>query len=97
MHCRHGRSCKHMYLIEDQSHSEWQEPRFQSFDQAMAELRRRANIPWNEEPNVAPCQNWQKCGREYAIIEFDWATKRELSRVVVLEISAEGVRWVNNE
>ena len=44
---------------------------FGSFENALAELRRRADIPWNENPNLAPCKSWQVCGRKYVIAEYD--------------------------
>ncbi|WP_456620173.1 MULTISPECIES: hypothetical protein [unclassified Bradyrhizobium] len=84
-----------MFVIEDELHAEPQ-GQFQTRQQAVAELRRLAAIPWDEEPNCAPCTNWRNCGRRYELIEYDdsvrpWA---ELSRTLLLEISAAGVQWV---
>ena len=84
-----------MFFIEDEAHAEPQEGRFRTKQQAFAELTRRAAIPWNEPPNLAPCTNSLNCGRRYELVEYDdgaliW---KELSRTLVLEISAAGVRW----
>jgi hypothetical protein len=59
-----------MFLIEDEIHAEPQ-GQFASFDEAMVELTRRAEVPWDQPPNVAPCLSWKTCGREYVVIEYD--------------------------
>jgi len=84
-----------MFVIEDQLHAEPQ-GHFASFQEAMAELKRRSRIHWDEAPNCAPCASWSTCGRDYEIIEYDdsqlpW---RELSRVAVLKISSAGIKWL---
>ncbi len=83
-----------MFVIEDEIHAE-QGGEYASFDEALAELRRRAGISWDQPPNQAPCMNWRTCGRGYALIQYDdsrvpW---EELLRVHVLEVSSSGVRW----
>jgi hypothetical protein len=83
-----------MFRIEDERHAD-NEGEFQTPQEAIAELERRARIPWNEEPNRAPCTNWRNCGRWYELVEYDdtvipW---KELSRNLVLVISAAGVQW----
>jgi len=62
---------------------------------AVDELRRLAEIPWDHEPNQAPCQNWPSCGRRYEIIEFvdTPEPRRELRRTRALDISKKGVVW----
>jgi hypothetical protein len=87
-----------MFVIQDEAHAEPQ-GRFQTRQQAIAELRRRAAIPWDEEPNRAPCTNWLNCGRRYELVEYDEHTLpwKELSRSLVLKVSAAGVRWVIEE
>ncbi len=82
------------FTIEDEAHSE-SHGDFSSFADAVAELDRRAAIAWDQEPNAAPCTNWQNCGRRYEIVEYDDMTKprTEVRRVPALEISANGVRW----
>ena len=88
-----------MFIIEDEAHAEPQEGRFQTRQQAIAELRRRSEILWNEEPNRAPCTNWLNCGRRYELVEYDETVSpwKELSRNLILDISAAGVRWVTME
>ncbi len=84
-----------MFVIEDERHAD-QIGQFDSREDAMAELRRLASVPWDEEPNVAPCVGWKTCGRSYELIEFDTSQRpwRELARAAVLEVSSEGTRWV---
>lgn len=83
-----------MFVIEDELHAE-QHGEFATRDEAMADLRRRAAVPWNDEPNVAPCAAWAKCGRRYELIEYDTSCTpwREIRRHRVLEISQAGVVW----
>ncbi len=85
-----------MFVIEDERHAEPQ-GQFSTLSEALAELKRRAELPWDQAPNVAPCTNWQNCGRRYEIVEYDISTKpwRELHRTSALEISAKGVQWLN--
>lgn len=84
-----------MFVIEDELHAEPQ-GEFASLDQAMAELKQWATIPWDQHPNLAPCISWRTCGRSYMVIEYDdsqlpW---KELRRISVLEVSAVGIEWV---
>ena len=83
-------------IIDDERHAEPQ-GEFPDVAQAIAELKRRAQIPWNRSPNIAPCTNWRNCGRAYEVIEYDDSERpwKELSRTLVLEVSASGVRWIN--
>jgi hypothetical protein len=83
-----------MFVIEDEIHAE-HHGQFSSFDEALAELRRRATIPWHEPPNMAPCMSWRTCERAYLILEFDDSSTpwKELRRVPVLNVSASGVKW----
>ena len=88
-----------MFVVEDEAHPELQDGRFQARQQAIAELEHRAAIPWNEEPNRAPCTTWLDCGRRYELVEYDdtalqW---KEFSRNLILDISATGVWWVTEE
>ena len=88
-----------MFRIEDERHAEPQEGEFSSLAEAITELKRRAFLPWDELPNVAPCTNWRKCGRSYEVIEFDTSVTRwrELQRISALEITAEGAKWLIEE
>lgn len=80
--------------IEDERHAEPQ-GEFATIQQAIAELRRRAQIPWDQDPNRAPCTNWESCGRTYEVVEYDdtYSPWKELRRISVLEVSASGVKW----
>jgi len=84
-----------LFIIEDEFHCEWC-GRFSSFRQALDELIRRAAIPWDQAPNVAPCTSWATCGREYVVIEYDEAQTpwHEVKRTAVLNIRASGAEWL---
>jgi hypothetical protein len=86
-----------MFRIEDERHAEPQEGDFGTWEEALAELRRRAAMPWDKAPNVAPCTNWKNCGRTYEIIEYDTASTpwKELQRIAALEVTADGARWLS--
>jgi hypothetical protein len=82
-----------VFVIEDEAHAELH-GEFESIDEAIAELKRRASIPWDQEPNVAPCMSWRTCGRRYDIIEYGDGRSAEVRRMPALEISAAGLKWV---
>lgn len=84
-----------MFLIEDELHAEIQ-GEFQTFEEALRELEKRAEIPWNEIPNRCPCTNWENCERNYQITEYDTTQTpwKELQRIEILNISAEGAEWL---
>jgi hypothetical protein len=82
-----------MFEVEDEVHAESQGV-FPTFDAAMAELKRRASIPWDCDPNRAPCISWRTCGRRYEIIEYnDHEPAVALRRILALEVRASGVTW----
>jgi hypothetical protein len=84
-----------MVYLFDEIHCELQE-RFETFESAIAELRRRASIAWDAVPNQAPCRSWRTCGRQYHVLEYDERSKpwKLLRDVHVLDVSAKGVEWV---
>ncbi len=84
-----------MVYIEDDMHCEQQGP-YDTFEQALAELRRRSTIAWDSPPNRAPCTSWRTCSREYHVVEYDERSKpwRLLRNVHVLDVSAKGVGWI---
>jgi hypothetical protein len=43
--------------------------------EAWAQLGRLATCSWNAEPNVAPCGDWETCGREYEIVAYNATTR----------------------
>ena len=87
-----------IFVIEDEAHAEWC-GQFVSYEAALQELKTRAKLPWDIEPNKCPCTSWKTCGRRYEIIEFDnlngkpW---KEISRNPILTISSKGVAWDAN-
>lgn len=84
------------FVIEDESHAE-QIGQYDSLGEAWAELERRAAIPWDQRPNIAPCMSWRTCGRSYEIIEYETSNTswQELRRIPGLNISAGGAVWVS--
>jgi hypothetical protein len=84
-----------MYIIEDDFHAEIISEKFDTFDSAISELQRIAEIPFGENPNTPPCRNWRKCKREYHIVEYDdsqlpW---KRISDTKVLQITASEIKW----
>jgi hypothetical protein len=69
---------------------------FESFEEAVAELRRRAAIAWDAPPNQAPCTSWRTCGREYHVLEYDARSEphRLLRDVHALDNSAKCIAWI---
>jgi hypothetical protein len=84
-----------MFVIDDEIHAE-RVGEFESREEAIHELRRLSEIAWDQQPNLAPCLNWRSCGRDYELVEYDTSARpwRELQRSMVLQISANGVRWL---
>ncbi len=85
-----------MFIIEDERHAEPQEGEFSTLSDAIAELKRRAALPWDKAPNQAPCMSWQTCGRTYEVVEYDTSVTpwRELQRFPVLDVTAAGAKWL---
>jgi hypothetical protein len=83
-----------MFVIEDEIHAEPQ-GEFATFDEALVELRRRAQVRWDQKPNLAPCSSWQTCGRSFEIVEYDSSNEpwKVIRRVLVLEVAASGIKW----
>jgi hypothetical protein len=84
-----------MFVIEDECHAEWV-GEFASREEAYAELRKIASVPWDEAPNACPCTSWRTCGRRYLVIHFDTSSDpwRQLSNEAVLEVSAKATEWI---
>ena len=84
-----------MFVIEDEWHAEWL-GEYASREEALGELKRIAELPWDKAPNQCPCTNWRNCGRRYHLIEFDTSTDpwRSLSDEATLEVSAKGTAWL---
>ena len=86
-----------MFLIEDDLHAE-QIGEFKTKDEAIIELQRLAELPWNEAPNICSCTNWRACGRHYHLIEYDTSSTpwTALSDIPMLEVSAERTAWLSD-
>ncbi len=84
-----------LFIIEDEIHADQHGGAFESREEALAELRHRALLPWDDEVNRAPCMNWTTCGREYWIVEYDASSTpwKELDRIHALDVSADGLTW----
>ena len=83
-----------MFVIEDELHAEWQ-GQYHTRKDAIHELKRRSEIPWDSDPNQAPCMSWRTCGRKYILLQYDdsLTPAKQIERVLALEISASGVIW----
>jgi hypothetical protein len=83
-----------IFIIEDQNHGE-QIGEFSTLQGAWEELQRLSTIPWDAKPNVAPCQSWRTCGRDYEIVEYNTAAVpwTPVHRYAGLEVSAKGIVW----
>ncbi len=82
------------FIVEDEAHAE-QCSEHATLAEAVARLKELAGLPWNEQPNVAPCTSWRTCGRRYEIVQYETSSHpwKELRRAAALEISAQGVVW----
>jgi hypothetical protein len=84
-----------MFVIEDEVHAEMFKEKYPDLHSAMDELTRLSQIPYGEKPNIAPCEDWRTCERNYVIIEYDdteepWKKITEHQR---LTICPDGVSW----
>lgn len=80
-----------MIFLEDSLHWDGRIGPFEKFDEAVAELTRLSKIPWDQEPNRAPCFDWQECGRTYEMIITSQGG--DVFRTEVLRIFAGGTTW----
>lgn len=85
-----------MIAIEDTNHSQSM-GEYETLDQAIAELRYLASVPWDHLPNRCPCKSWRKCERMYELIEVDdtQTPYKILRRLLVLKVSRHGGRWIS--
>ena len=79
------------FLIEDEFHGDWH-GQFDTIEAVVRELRRLAAIPWDQEPNRAPCQSWATCGRTY-VVGDSGDSQTPGSCKSALDISKAGVVW----
>lgn len=85
------------YVIEDQIHCETISES-EDISDIIKELERLSHLPWNEDKNLAPCMSWEKCWREYEIIEYiivqnNWT---ELNRERIFDINSSGIIFYKN-
>jgi hypothetical protein len=83
-----------LFVIEDEAHAE-QCSEHTTLAEAVDRLKQLSVLPWDAEPNLAPCTSWKTCGRRYEIIEYDTTSLpwKERRRIPALEINAKGVHW----
>lgn len=85
------------YLIEDNVHAiiEWE---YNTYNEALNELKRRSNLSWDNEINVAPCISWKTCSKLYVIKKYDTKNTpyKLISEEEILEISSKWIEWKNN-
>ncbi len=81
-------------VIEYEMHDE-QCGEFSSYEMALAELQRRAELPWDQSPNRCPCTSWRSCQREYEIVDYDVSERpwRRVKANPILQVSADGAVW----
>jgi hypothetical protein len=79
------------FYIEDNLHAEYHGDTYPTFEAALAEVQKLAQIPWDEDPNRAPCTSWKTCGRDWCIVENSGDGNPGYTRVV--EITSAGVKW----
>lgn len=81
-----------MFVIEDDEHAE-ELGRYPHRVDAISGLRRLAQLPWDEDPNRAPCQSWQTCGRSYVLIEYDISSTpwRQIDTTEIFQIGPAGI------
>ena len=82
------------FLIEDEFHAEHISVH-DSLADATRELRRLAEIPWDQKPNRPPCTSWRTCHRSYEVIEYDTTSRpwEERQRLPALNVSSLKVEW----
>jgi hypothetical protein len=85
-----------MFVIEDEWHAEWI-GEYATREEAHAELRRLAELAWDDAPNRCPCMSWRTCGRRYHLTEFDTSGEkwRSLNDEALLEVSASSTTWLS--
>lgn len=88
---------KHEFVVEDEEHCE-SFSKHASMDDAIEEIRRLSELPWDADPNRCPCMSWKTCSREWIVVEYDPSTKPYPQQVrrtdVICQIGSAGVRWI---
>jgi hypothetical protein len=83
-----------LFVIEDEAHAELCSEHA-TLEEAVAKLKQLAEIPWNEQPNLAPCKSWRTCGRRYELVQYETSSRpwKQLRRTPALKVNAKGVSW----
>ena len=55
------------YLIEDDFHADSLGETYSTLEDALAEVHRIINLPFEQEPHSPPCTSWRQCQREIVI------------------------------
>jgi hypothetical protein len=86
-----------VFVIEDEMHAE-QSGEYSSYESALAELKERAELPWDQSPNQCPCTSWRSCKRNYEIVEYDVSEQlwRRIKTNSILQVSADGAVWADD-
>lgn len=85
-----------MFVIEDDLHGDTL-GNYDTFEDALTQLRAWALLPWDQDPNLAPCTSWRTCGRSYQIVEYDSTVTpwKRINTTEILEVDARGVKWAD--
>lgn len=80
-----------LFVIEDEMQAE-QCGEYSSYESALAKLKKRAELPWDQSPNQCRCTGWRSCKRNYEIVEYDVSERpwRRMNTNSVLQVSADG-------
>jgi hypothetical protein len=86
------------FVIEDIKHAQG----FGSFpdvETTFRELLAYADLPWNEAPNRALCEQWATCGRTFFVLEVvgRGTESQTLRHAHVLDVSVTGADWIARE
>ncbi len=84
-----------MFIICDETHAEYIGGKFATFESALSDICRIAEIPFGTEPNVPPCTGWRRCRRKYQIIEFDDSQEpwQLITTTNIVTITALEINW----
>jgi hypothetical protein len=82
------------YGIVDQIHIDYLPGQFTSLGAVVEEFHRLATVPWDQDPNLAPCTSWRTCGRIWTAGEYKVPGRgaRWLDDIWE-EVKANGVTW----
>lgn len=93
------------YLIEDDLHADSLGETYSTLEDALAEVHRIINLPFEQEPHTPPCTSWRQCQREIVIREVrtlparpKWGRPRtSFVLIPILTTSVNGVVWAEEK